>query len=388
MTKKIEPIQKKSWTLKSIEKDILGALPDIKKEKDRLVKMVTDKFSDEGDADETKREDVRPQSQKRPPKPVIAQQDAILVPPGTRVHAIRDGIASVHRDTVEGHIVTIADPVFYGIGNFLGFGKDDAYVYSGFASIQVKDGDEIKSGQVIGIARPMPGSSGKSYIRITKKVDGSRSTMAQSELHSAVKTSDFSKIPREGITSTNASRPVDAPIKGSPGTRDTNTYNSVIDQFQVDKNPRYTPRAHKPGGSLQTFCNIFVWDVTEAMGSPLPHWVDGNGNPAQPGKGSRELNGNASVDWLAQHGSRFGWKEVDEAEAQEYANKGHAVVAGQKEIGKSKIGHVAMVRPGKITRHGPSVANAGGRNINKAQVAQVFGAGYKNGLIRYWANLA
>lgn len=321
-------------------------------------------------------------------KPVIIRQDAVSIAKGTNIYSIRDGIVSIHRDAAEGPVITVADPVFYGIGNFLGFGKGDSFVYSGFSSIAVKDGDTVKKNQMLGTAKAIPGMPGEGYIRITKNVNGRRTAISQAELSAATRSANTMRFAPTGIMSTNASRPVDAPIKGSPGARSTENYNAVIDQFQVDKNPRYTPRKISQNSRTQTFCNIFVSDVTEAMGAPLPHWVDKNGNPAQPGAGAHELNGNASVDWLARHGSRFGWKEVSEEEAQEYANKGQPVVAGQKEIGKSRIGHVAIVRPGQITNNGPAVANAGAKNTNNSQVARVFGSGYRAGLIRYWANLA
>lgn len=321
-------------------------------------------------------------------KPVIVRGDAVSIAKGTNIFSIRDGIVSIHRDAAEGPVITVADPVFYGIGNFLGFGKGDSFVYSGFSSISVKDGDSVKKNQLLGTAKSIPGMPGEGYIRVTKNIDGRRTAVSQAELSIATRSGGARRFAPVGVMSTNASRPVDAPLKGTPGDRTAKSYNAVIDQFQVDKNPRYAPRRISQNSRIQTFCNIFVSDVTEAMGAPLPHWVDKSGNPASPGAGAHELNGNASVDWLARHGSRFGWKEVSEEEAQEYANKGHPVVAGQKEIGKSRIGHVAIVRPGQITNNGPAVANAGAKNTNSSQVARVFGSGYRAGLIRYWANLA
>jgi len=66
-----------------------------------------------------------------------------------------------------------------------------------------------------------------------------------------------------------------APIGNSVNARSVSSYNAVIDQFGVDRNPRYAPH------DGLTFCNIFVSDVTRAMEAPIPHRVDAVyiGNP-------------------------------------------------------------------------------------------------------------
>ena len=56
-------------------------------------------------------------------------------------------------------------------------------------------------------------------------------------------------------------------------------YNNVINQFAVQYNPRYG-EVYVDGVLKKTNCNIFVWDVTSAMGALIPHWVDANGWPA------------------------------------------------------------------------------------------------------------
>ncbi|MFL5354695.1 peptidoglycan-binding protein [Archangium sp.] len=179
--------------------------------------------------------------------------------------------------------------------------------------------------------------------------------------------------PAPGTTNTQAWIPVDAPVRGNPSNRNANTYNEVLNQFAVGVNPRYTPR----GGN--TYCNIFVWDATRAMGAEIPHWVDGAGNPTGVGKG-RELNANATVDWLHQHGGEQGWRKVSAEEAQRLANQGHPATAVWKN--PSGIGHVAMVRPGEITSQGPAIAQAGGRNFNNGHVKDSFGTRP----VEYWVN--
>ena len=61
------------------------------------------------------------------------------------------------------------------------------------------------------------------------------------------------------------------------GNRSAANYNAVLDQFSVGNNPRYARR------NGNTYCNIFVWDATRAMGAEIPHWVDQQGRPAEVG---------------------------------------------------------------------------------------------------------
>ncbi|MFL5346408.1 MAG: peptidoglycan-binding protein [Hyalangium sp.] len=176
--------------------------------------------------------------------------------------------------------------------------------------------------------------------------------------------------PAPGTTNTNAAQVTNPPVRGSPSSRNRATYDNVINQFGVGSNPRYTPRDSNGDGSRDTFCNIFLWDVTRAMGAEIPHWVDSKGNPAAVGKG-RELNANATVDWLHQNGPQQGWHKVSAAEAQKLANEGHPAVAVWKN--PSGIGHVAVVRPGEMTSAGPAIAQAGASNFNNGHVKDSFG---------------
>jgi peptidoglycan hydrolase-like protein with peptidoglycan-binding domain len=185
--------------------------------------------------------------------------------------------------------------------------------------------------------------------------------------------------PAPGTTNTNAARPTDPPVRGDPARRNASTYNNVINQFAVGNNPRYTPRDSSGDGVRDTFCNIFVWDVTKAMGAEIPHWVDGKGNPTGVGQG-RELSANGTVDWLHQNGNRHGWRKVSAQEAQAMANQGHPAVAVWKNTGG--IGHVAVVRPGEVTSQGPAIAQAGARNFNNGHVKDSFG----NRPVEYWVN--
>ena len=100
-----------------------------------------------------------------------------------------------------------------------------------------------------------------------------------------------------------------------------------------------------------TWCNIFVWDVTRAMGAEIPHWVDvATGAPAGVGKG-KELRVDGIHAWLAEHGSVYGWRKGLRFEAELAAEQGcPTVVLDPKE-------HIAMV---------VSVAGATGIRITQA----------------------
>ncbi|WP_164012330.1 peptidoglycan-binding protein [Pyxidicoccus trucidator] len=185
--------------------------------------------------------------------------------------------------------------------------------------------------------------------------------------------------PAPGTTNTNAAQVTNPPLKGDPKNRNADTYNQVINQFGVGSNPRYTPRDSSGDGVRDTFCNIFLWDVTRAMGAEIPHWVDTNGNSVAPGKG-REMNANSTVDWMHKHGERNGWRKATPEEAQKMANAGHPSVALWKN--PRGIGHVAVVRPGEVTSQGPSSAQAGGKNFNNKHIKDGFGGAQPE----YWVN--
>jgi len=96
--------------------------------------------------------------------------------------------------------------------------------------------------------------------------------------------------------------PANVPLKSAASERSPALYDAVIDQFVVEKNPRYR---RDQQGKGETYCNIFVWDVTRAMGAEIPHWVDQENNPTVLGKGI-ELDANAVIQWLQNRGKNQG----------------------------------------------------------------------------------
>lgn len=186
------------------------------------------------------------------------------------------------------------------------------------------------------------------------------------------------KHPAPGTTNQDAWIPVKPALLNGPGERSAGAYSNVLNQFAVEHNPRYAQR----GGN--TYCNIFVWDASLAMGAELPHWVDAGGNPVAVGRGG-ELNANGVYDWLQSHGGRFGWREVSGEEAQALASQGMPAVAAWHS-GSGAPGHVAMIRPGEFSpTQGPAIAQAGGTNYNETTAAVGFGSA-RLPAVRYWVH--
>lgn len=160
-------------------------------------------------------------------------------------------------------------------------------------------------------------------------------------------------------------------ILNTEGNRSASSLRSVLDQFNVETASRY---ARKNGN---TYCNIFVWDATSALGCEVPHYVDAaTGQPrTYPDvSGARELDANGVHDWLATSGAQYGWTEITAEQAQQYANKGYPVVSAWKNGGG--IGHVSMVCPSRDGTYdaakGPTVTQAGGTNSNYTYQSNVY----------------
>ncbi len=186
--------------------------------------------------------------------------------------------------------------------------------------------------------------------------------------------------------------PFDPPIKSSPGARSREDYDAVLDQFKVATNPRYTPNRQ---GKNETYCNVFVWDTTRALGAEVPiAYDDKTGKPmtwdpkAGVWKGSGyEHDANGMVDWLDKFGASNGWKKVTAEEAQKSANAGKPAIAAWKNPGGT--GHVAMVRPdgGPFDpAKGPKIAQAGKTNFDQGWVKDGFKGCPDKSQIEYWVH--
>jgi hypothetical protein len=163
-------------------------------------------------------------------------------------------------------------------------------------------------------------------------------------------------------------------VSSVQGARSAANYRAVIDQFQVESNGRY--KVNKKGTG-DTYCNIFVWDVTRAMGAEIPHYVDAQTDQPRsyPDTGGvYYMTANKMGDWLDTTGRAYGWKRVSAAEAQAYANRGcPAVTTWKNAVGH---GHVQVVCPSDNGTYDPqkgvTIAQAGRRLYNYTNITQIY----------------
>lgn len=165
------------------------------------------------------------------------------------------------------------------------------------------------------------------------------------------------------------------PLTNTAGNRSTAAYRAVIDQFNVENNARYTVNKN---GTGDTYCNVFAWDVTRAMGAEIPHYVNANGVPQTAGgSGIEELNANQVNNWLNTYGPQYGWVKVSAEEAQFYANNGMPAVTSWKN--PSGHGHLQVVSPSQDGQYnsarGVAIAQAGRQLKNYDYIDSVYGSG-------------
>lgn len=174
--------------------------------------------------------------------------------------------------------------------------------------------------------------------------------------------------PAPGTVSLSRAALIFPPLTNSPGNRQRNIYDQVINQFAVARNSRYIATGGK------TFCNIFSWDVTRAMGATIPHWINAAGEIMEPfSQNASEVNVNGTLGWIERFGPNHGWSPTDAQGAQEAANQGRPAVAMRRNPIPGRHGHIAMVRPGSINNRGPATAQAGSSNFNMGHLKDGFG---------------
>lgn len=184
-----------------------------------------------------------------------------------------------------------------------------------------------------------------------------------------------------------ASKAVNPFVTSTAYNRSAELYRQVINQFHVETNPRY--EVNKKGHG-DTYCNIFLWDVTRAMGAEIPHYVDPQTKEPvyYPNvSGARELTANATYNWLAEKGAQYGWREVTAEQAQLLANQGRPVVTAKKN--PSGHGHVQVVCPSADgaydPRRGVTVAQAGSKLTNYSSMASLYRSGFSQ--FKYYAHI-
>lgn len=194
--------------------------------------------------------------------------------------------------------------------------------------------------------------------------------------------SGFTTASGTGVIPAEPWKPAQPGITSNAYNRSANLYNAVIGQFSVETNERYQP----DGG---TYCNIFVWDVTTAMGAEIPHYYDADtGKPMSYGdKGASQMNANGMYKWLHEYGDQYGWYEVTPGEAQELANEGHPVVTALYRDGAH--GHVQMVCPSRDGEYdaerGVTIAQAGRRLTSYRPITEIYNASLSR--VSYFAHM-
>lgn len=158
-------------------------------------------------------------------------------------------------------------------------------------------------------------------------------------------------------------------VCSNQGARSPRNLEDVVRALRVDTDPRYAPRDLNADGTRETFCNIFLWDFSRAMGVEIPHWVDAQGCPCAPGKGL-ELNANATVRWMVSYGvPHYGWEQVLEPVARARVLRGEPTVALWQN--HSGIGHVAALVPARTGE--TYIAQAGAACFSRGPLSRGFG---------------
>lgn len=179
-------------------------------------------------------------------------------------------------------------------------------------------------------------------------------------------------------------KPTTPAVVNTQTDRNAFNYRAVIDQFNVENAKRYEP--FREG---HTYCNVYVWDVTRAMGAEIPYYADpADGSPMQyPDiKGANYQGAKAMDNWLKTRGENFGWRQVTAEEAQMYANQGRPTVASG-----GNTGHISMVCPSQDGSFDPvrgvTVAQAGRIVTNYTHISGIWGSSALNNQVTYWTNM-
>lgn len=153
------------------------------------------------------------------------------------------------------------------------------------------------------------------------------------------------------------------------GERSAEAYNAVIADLDVENRGRYART------SKDTWCNIYVWDVTKAMGCEIPHYYSKTtGEPLtrayclkHPGE-YYEMSADRMASYLANYGRDCGWMECDADTAIAMANQGYPTVTAA-----TTTGHVAMVVPQNEGESGVKISQAGASNFEHGAINKGFG---------------
>ena len=174
--------------------------------------------------------------------------------------------------------------------------------------------------------------------------------------------------PNGNVTNPRQGQEIVPKYMNKPGSRDPDAYSKVLHQFDVTTNERYKKVVRN--GKTLTWCNIFVWDVTIAMGCEIPHYYNPNTGEKTASRVSGEyleMTADRMANWLRDFGPSNGWEKISASDAQKFANEGYPVV-----VAAPGGGHVAMVCPSRA--EGPMITQAGANNFEEKPVKNGFGS--------------
>lgn len=124
----------------------------------------------------------------------------------------------------------------------------------------------------------------------------------------------------------------------------------VVRWLAVERSPRYRP------SSAATYCNVYAYDLCNALGAFLPrvYWLEPviaafmRGETREPVLGTtvRELSANDLFRWFERWGTTYGWERVSNLnDAQDAANGGAPVVICARQSNEHASGHIGCVLP-------------------------------------------
>lgn len=149
------------------------------------------------------------------------------------------------------------------------------------------------------------------------------------------------------------------PLINNASSRSPQMLDEVVDQFDVESAARYRPRDVTGDGKKETWCNLYVSDLTAALCAPVPHWLGGKWQTVVD-----------NVKWL--RAGYNGWRPTSSVEAQKAADAGYPAVAAWEPIGDTH-GHIALLVPSH-GHGGVWLTQAGARCYRRAPVLACFGS--------------
>jgi hypothetical protein len=132
----------------------------------------------------------------------------------------------------------------------------------------------------------------------------------------------------------------------------TRRIHDVINWLNVEHSARYAPT------TLNTYCNIYAYDVAYCLGLYLPRvwWNENAFKTMQQGntpeiiyeKTVTELNANALTNWFENYGDLFGWKRIMDIDVlQTKVNAGTLGIIVAQRINLNRSGHIVAIVPEK-----------------------------------------